>query len=209
MVFTLPLNSRPAAPWAPSPAESGGRPRNRAHGPTRSGNGDKTVDYPKKNNGRCAMGFSITRAIAGLAASVVMLPGLVAESAAQPLWKDFKAKGVVPAMTGWGGAAVYFDEEAFTVAEPITIKAEAGTSLHVEPPTIFCPAGTRRAHAVPKIVSGVLPPGIHMQTEAFDIEGVPTRRGKWAVRIQLYPLYCDDKKMPGFTQEMEFLIGVK
>lgn len=155
------------------------------------------------------MAFRCMRALVGFAASLGMLTGLVGESVAQPLWKNFKAEGVVPAMTGWGEATVYFDDEAFTLAEPITIKGTVGTSLHVEPPTISCPPGTRRAHAVPKIISGQLPPGLHMQTEAFDIEGVPSRRGKWTVRIQLYPLYCDDKMMPGFTQEMDFHIGVK
>lgn len=139
-----------------------------------------------------------------------ILTAVSAETSAQPLWKDFVMEGVVPMMTGWGSATVLFDKEYFTLAEPVAVKGDVGSQLQVEAPTILCPAGSSRAKASPKILSGSLPPGVWFKTgEGLTIAGTPRERGKWTVRMQLYPVYCDDEPMPGFTQEMEFLIGAK
>lgn len=86
------------------------------------------------------------------------------------------------------------------------IDGKVGHPLHVEGPRARCKPSSSDFTARTEIISGTLPPGLTMTMSNFHIEGIPTKRGHWIVKIKLYNVKCGDTYYKGFEQELRFHI---
>lgn len=56
-------------------------------------------------------------------------------------------------------------------------------------------------------ISGSFPPGVHFGGDkSWDITGIPTERGHWVVKLELYNVECGALHYDGFQQELRFHI---
>ena|SRR5215469_13638837 len=85
------------------------------------------------------------------------------------------------------------------------IDGEVGHPLSTASPHANCvPGGNWSANV--RIVSGQLPPGMTLNPAPWTITGLPTERGHWIVRIELYDVKCGAQYYQGITQELRFHI---
>lgn len=85
------------------------------------------------------------------------------------------------------------------------VKGKVGYKLYVSGPTATC-RPSRKWYLSTRIIKGTLPPGLTLKTAPAHIEGIPTKRGHWIVRIQAYDIKCGGKYYKGFEQELRFHI---
>lgn len=83
------------------------------------------------------------------------------------------------------------------------IKGEVGHRLYVKGPTANCRPGNWSGAT--RILSGQLPPGMRF-VSGDNIEGVPTDRGHWIVKVELHNVRCEGGSYRGLTQELRFHI---
>jgi hypothetical protein len=92
------------------------------------------------------------------------------------------------------------------------VDGEVGHRIFVAGPRARClPEGPGGGwSAALDVVSGSLPPGLTFAGGSYfgDIEGIPTERGHWVVKLKLYEFTCGRKSYPqvDFTQELRFHI---
>jgi hypothetical protein len=69
------------------------------------------------------------------------------------------------------------------------VDGEVGHRLSLGYPTLLClPA--RQWSGSARVVSGQLPPGIHLNPGTLEVSGIPLERGHWIVRLHLYDIGC-------------------
>jgi hypothetical protein len=89
--------------------------------------------------------------------------------------------------------------------QPDDINGEVGHPVHVGGPRAWC-LPSRRFWGRVSIESGVLPPGLSIDNDAYDIKGIPLERGHWIVRLRYYDIHCGDKVYEGGSKELRFHI---
>jgi len=98
-------------------------------------------------------------------------------------------------LTGWNGQSWGQD-----------INGEVGHPMFVNGPTADCqPSGNWTANS--RILSGTLPPGVTLNHAPSTITGLPTERGHWIVKMELYDVQCGGQGYEGLTQELRFHIS--
>jgi hypothetical protein len=85
------------------------------------------------------------------------------------------------------------------------IDGEVGHPIAIASPSAYCNGEFGNWTAAVRIVSGQLPPGLHFDGRA--IVGIPTERGHWIVRLELYNVQCGGDRYEGFEQELRFHIS--
>jgi len=98
-------------------------------------------------------------------------------------------------LTGWYGSSWGVD-----------INGEVGHPLTIGGPTANCVPG-RNWSAATRIVSGELPPGLTLNDAPWTITGIPTQRGHWILKIELYNVQCNGQGYQGLTQELRIHIS--
>jgi len=107
-------------------------------------------------------------------------------------WRASRAPGIYGRVSRWNGGR---DE----------IDGEVGHPLNVGGPTADSTGGWSASHM---ILSGSFPPGIDWGSGS-DIIGIPTERGHWVVKVELYNIICNGlnyDKSCSFEQELIFHI---
>ena len=85
------------------------------------------------------------------------------------------------------------------------INGEVGHPLAVDYPRADCvPSGH---WSFDQRVSGTFPPGMSLDSSTGGISGLPTERGHWIVKMELYNLLCGGSSYEGFTQTLRFHIS--
>lgn len=85
------------------------------------------------------------------------------------------------------------------------VNGEVGHRLYLGGPRARCaPSGNFTANKM--IVSGKFPPGIDWEYGKSAIEGIPTERGHWVVKLKMYGIVCNGGNYDGFEQELRFHI---
>ncbi len=110
---------------------------------------------------------------------------------------------------GWNNIAPSYGGSGEGVAYGTDLNGEVGHPLYVSSPTANCTNDSGQSASwtiAPSIISGSLPPGITLNSSSFDIEGIPTERGHWIVKIHSGGLVCDGNSFHGFSQELRFHI---
>jgi hypothetical protein len=90
------------------------------------------------------------------------------------------------------------------------INGEVGYPMELFGPTAVCNDYKDPWTASHRIVSGAFPPGIDWGKNCVDahcIGGIPTERGHWIVRLELYDVQCGGQFYKGFEQELRFHIS--
>lgn len=130
-----------------------------------------------------------------LLAAIAAIGFILACASAPPAQRDWKetAKPGLYSLTGWGNWIGDVD-------------GEVGHSLYVGSPTAWC-LPSRNWSLSHRILSGALPPGLSVSnTGASNITGIPTERGHWIVKLQVYNIQCGGQTYDGFEQEIRFHI---
>lgn len=105
-------------------------------------------------------------------------------------------------LTGWAGKPYHSYNNK---AEDADIDGEVGHPLSVSHPRMKCVGGDGWS-GESKVVSGTLPPGLTLHS-SDDIDGIPTERGHWVVRLREYNLTCGGNDFGDFEQELRFHIS--
>lgn len=88
------------------------------------------------------------------------------------------------------------------------VNGEVGHRLYVDGPRAKClPSHNWSANT--RIISGSLPPGTDFQSNSSGIEGIPTERGHWVVKLKMDNITCEGMNYDqccSFEQELRFHI---
>jgi hypothetical protein len=86
----------------------------------------------------------------------------------------------------------------------VDINGEVGHPLDIGYPRANCvPSGNWSGGN--RVDSGTLPPGMSMG-EHGGISGLPSERGHWIVKMEMYNVQCGGSSYEGFTQTLRFHI---
>jgi len=90
------------------------------------------------------------------------------------------------------------------------VDGEVGHPLYLGNPTMHCLPARQWTGNV-RVVSGQLPPGITIDDRNMGISGIPTERGHWIVRVELYDINCNGETYQVFDHlrftDIRFHIG--
>lgn len=81
---------------------------------------------------------------------------------------------------------------------------KVGHEVFISGPRALCVPSHRWSSSM-QILSGSLPPGLSMDS-AYNIKGIPTRRGHWIIKLKLYDVECGGSRYEGLTQELRIHI---
>jgi hypothetical protein len=84
------------------------------------------------------------------------------------------------------------------------INGEIGHPLGVSQPRARCEPDHNWT-ADDRIISGTLPPGLTVQSNG-SISGIPTERGHWIVKQEIYNIRCAGESWQGSVREIRFHI---
>lgn len=102
---------------------------------------------------------------------------------------DAHAQPEMLTVQGWGKGWMSESTGDYSLGEGpgIDVDGQVGYRLFVKGPRVKC---DQHWHFNYKIISGTLPPGLTIVEGPCDIEGIPTERGNWVVKIQIFNVTC-------------------
>jgi hypothetical protein len=128
------------------------------------------------------------------------------ERASEAQERNIQAHPGLYDLTGWGGNSVSYDSQRRADVAALDINGEVGHPIYQSGPVARCVPGPNWSNSQ-RIVSGSLPPGVDFEVSTKAIQGIPTERGHWIVKVELYAIRCNyDTSIVGFTQELRFHI---
>jgi hypothetical protein len=114
------------------------------------------------------------------------------------------------------GCADLFDEDASRETEKPglydvefiggDINGEIGHPLSVSSARGRCVPDQKSWTASSHIISGSLPPGLNINDHNSGISGIPTERGHWIVKQELYNSECSGMSMNDHVRDLRFHI---
>lgn len=108
----------------------------------------------------------------------------------------------------------YYKKGFYGVSQwwPGDINGEVGHRMYVDGPRLRCVGrdggGFVSVTANASVETGAFPPGLEWSSDTWGIEGIPTERGHWIVKVRLYNVQCNGFRFDpvDYVRELRFHI---